>query len=103
MLRDLHPNIVFQNSSGGAVNMTLHGIDEFRRQAEEAARMFTSRHQQIVHMTAQGDTVEVVIHYKGALAQDLPRGLKKGETIELDGRSLFRFLGDQIIAITDIS
>lgn len=103
MLRDLHPGIVFENSSGGSVNMTLHGIDAFRRQAEEAARMFSSRHQQIVQMTAQDDTVEVTIHYRGTLAQDLSRGLKKGDTIELDGRSLFRFRGDQIIAITDIS
>lgn len=103
MLRDLHPDIVFENVSGGAVNMTLHGIDEFRQQAMQAAGMFAARQQQVVGITNQGDMVEVAIRYKGTLAVDLPRGLRKGDTLELEGRSLFRFLGDQIIGITDIS
>lgn len=103
MLRDLHPDVVFENSSGGVVNMTLHGIDEFRRQADRAAQLFASRQQQVVHLTTKDETVEATIHYKGTLASDLPEGLKKGDTIELDGRSIFRFLGDKIIGITDIS
>jgi hypothetical protein len=103
MLRDLHPDIVFENVSGGVVNMTLRGIDEFRKQAQETAQLFTSRHQQIIQLAIQNNTAEVVIHYRGTLAQDLPNGLKKGDTLELEGRSLFRFRGNQIIGITDES
>lgn len=103
MLRDLHPDIVFENVSGGEINMVLRGVDEFRQQALQAAGLFASRQQQVVHLAENDDTVEVAIHYRGVLATDLPRGLKKGDTIELQGRSLFRFQGDQIIAITDIS
>lgn len=103
MLRDLHPDVVFANVSGGEVNMTLEGMDAFRRQAEEAVRIFSARQQDILNISFYDDTAEVTIHYKGVLATDLPRGLKKDDTIELNGRSLFEFRGAQIIRLTDIS
>lgn len=103
MLRDLHPHIVFENVSGGQVTLRLEGIDAFRQQAEGAQQFFSSRHQEIRHLTPVGDKVEVDIRYTAILAVDLPDGPKKGDEILLEGRSIFQFLGNQVVRLTDIS
>lgn len=103
MLRDFHPAIVFENSAGGAVNMTLEGIDAFRRQAEGATQVFAEREQQVEDITFRGDTAEASIRYRGVLAVDIPGGPQRGDRIELEGRSIFRFEGDKIVRLTDVS
>jgi hypothetical protein len=37
------------------------------------------------------------------LAVDLANGLRKGDELNLQGRSIFKFSGDKIVAISDIS
>jgi ketosteroid isomerase-like protein len=103
MLRDFHPNIVFENRSGGEVNMTLEGIDAFRQQAEGATQVFSEREQQVQDITFHEDTAEVSIRYRGTLALDIPQGPQRGDRIELEGRSIFRFEGDKIVQLTDVS
>lgn len=103
MLRDFHPDIVFENVSGGEVNMSLLGISAFRQQAEGATQVFSEREQQVEDITFSGDTAEVRIRYRGTLAVDIPEGPQRGERIELEGRSLFQFEGDKVLRLTDIS
>jgi predicted RNase H-like nuclease len=103
MLANLHPEIEFENISNGETNLTLKGIEKFREQAEIAKAVFTERHQEVISMKSHGDTTEVEIDYRGVLALDLPMGLKKGDTLELKGKSIFKFSNEKIIQLTDIS
>lgn len=103
MLTDLHENIVFKNISNEEVNLTTTGISAFQTQAEQAKNLFSKREQKITEIAFKDDSVEVEIYYCGVLAVDLSNGLKADDKIELEGKSIFRFEGEKIIEITDIS
>ncbi|WP_181306555.1 nuclear transport factor 2 family protein [Rufibacter sp. XAAS-G3-1] len=103
MLFDLDQDITFENISNGETNLSLNGLTAFRAQAEAAKDLFSERTQTIKSFTHHPDATEVAIAYKGILALDLPNGLKKGDTVQLAGKSVFRFSGDKIIQLTDIS
>lgn len=103
MLNDLHEDIRFENISNGEVNLTTQGIEEFKNQAESAKKIFKKREQKIISIQSDRDTVEVQIDYTGILANDLPNGLKKGDTIKMSGKSTFVFKNSKIIHITDES
>ncbi len=103
MLNDLDDSIVFENISNGETNMSLTGLKSFKEQAEEAKSYFSSRTQTIKSFTHQIDETIVDIEYCGLLAMDFPEGLKRGDEINLKGRSIFKFRGDRIIRLTDIS
>lgn len=103
MLRDLDDRLVFRNISNGEVNLLLNGLDEFRKQAEQTNALFSEREQKITGLKFDGNAAEAEITYRGTLAADLPNGLKAGSEIQLTGKSIFRFAGDKIIEIEDIS
>ncbi len=103
MVKQLHPEVVFQNYSNGKLTHETRGALEFRKQAEKAARMFSERNQVIKTVNAQHATLVVVIDYMGTIAQDFPDGLKAGEEIKLLGISEFTFLEGKIATIVDRS
>ena len=103
MLKDLDGNIVFRNIVNGEVNLITKGIAEFKEQAEQAKNLFSQREQKITNLKFGTDEVEADIFYNGTIAVDFPDGLKAGSKIELAGKSIFRFAGDKIIEIEDIS
>lgn len=103
MVLDFDDNIVFENISNGEVNMTLSGINAFKDQAKQAKAYFTARTQTIASFEHKSDEVEVEIDYYAILAMDFPNGLKKGDELKLKGKSIFKFLDDKIIKLTDIS
>ena len=103
MLRDLHPAVVFKNISNGETNLTLEGIDAFRKQAEQAAKLFDSREQTVTDLRINGPVVTVAIDYRAVPAADLPNRLKKGDVLELKGQSVFHFEGERIVEIRDVS
>lgn len=103
MLKDLDEQVIFRNVSGGEVNLTTRGIDELRHQAEQAKALFSQREQKITGIKFGDAEVEVEISYDGTIAADLPNGLRAGSRIELNGKSIFRFAGDKIIGIEDVS
>ncbi len=103
MLASLHDNIVFKNISAGEVNLTTRGKSEFQAQAEQAKTYFTQREQRITNWQTLVDELEINIDYTGLLAVDLPNGLKAGDTLRLQGKSVFRFADDKIISLIDIS
>lgn len=41
--------------------------------------------------------------FEATLASDLPNGLKAGETVKMNGRTVFQFTGDKISSIVDYS
>ncbi|WP_210461982.1 nuclear transport factor 2 family protein [Rufibacter roseolus] len=103
MVHDFDETIVFENISNGETNLSLTGLQAFKEQAEQAKNYFSSRRQTITSFNHQGNQTEIEIAYSATLATDLPNGLKKGEELNLQGKSIFTFSGDKIIKLTDIS
>jgi hypothetical protein len=104
MVKDMDPSLLFENISNGQVNMSLKGIESFSKQAEQALDYFSSRNQQILSILHEKEQSIVEIAYEAQLAMDFPNGLKKGDKIQFNSQSIFRFTeNNQIIHLTDIS
>jgi hypothetical protein len=103
MLKDLHDNVIFKNISNGEVNLTTNGKTAFEEQAFQAKHFFKTRQQTITKTVFNDEFVEVAIDYQGVIAIDLPNGLKENDKIELQGKSIFKFMDNKIIEINDIS
>ncbi|MBC7921717.1 MAG: nuclear transport factor 2 family protein [Ferruginibacter sp.] len=103
MVATLHPAIEFTNIAQGEVTLTTQGLDAFQAQAQRATQFFKQRQQTITDIQFAHQRAEVGIDYRGVVAVDLPNGMKTGDTLELKGRSIFRFENNQIISIEDIS
>ncbi len=103
MVRDLDDEILFQNVANGEVNMTIHGINDFKKQAEETKEYFEHRHQKIASIKHMDNKTEIEIEYAAFIGMDLPNGLKKGQKLELKGKSIFVFKDNRIVKLTDIS
>ena len=103
MMSVIHTEIEFVNLSGGEVNTTASGIDEFRSLAEEAINLFSSRKQTIMDFKETDDQAAIEVEYEAVLAKDLPNGMKAGETLRLNGLSEFTFRDGKIFRIVDMS
>lgn len=103
MMATLHPDIEFENVSGGEVNASASGAGEFRQMAEQATKLFSSRCQTITAFEINEKRALVDIAYEGMLAADLPNGMKAGQTLTLNGRSEFEFKAGKIVRIADYS
>ncbi len=103
MLENLDQNILFKNISQGEVNLSLEGLSAFKTQAEQARNFFSSRKQSIESIEHTQDETEIRIDYQAVLAVDLPNGFQKGDELNLKGKSIFKFRGNKIIELTDMS
>jgi len=103
MIADFADEIVFINVINGENTMELRGIEAFKKQAIEALSYFSEREQSIESITHQYNSTEIVINYRAIAAMAFPNGLKKGEIINLKGKSVFEFSADgKIRRLTDI-
>jgi hypothetical protein len=103
MVADFDYNIIFKNIQNDEVNMSLIGLDEFRHQAEQAKTYFTNRTMTVKSFLHLDNETEIEIDYHAILAIDLPNGLKKGQELNLKGKSIFKFSGNKISELKDIS
>ncbi|MCF2491031.1 nuclear transport factor 2 family protein [Dyadobacter sp. CY347] len=103
MVTDFDDNIVFENIMNDETTIELNGIEEFRQQAEQAISLFSSRKQTITAFLHNEDWSEIAIQYHAVLAIDLPNGLKKGDELDMKGKSVFEFSENKITRLTDIS
>jgi len=103
MMATLHPSIEFKNVANGQVTLTTQGIEAFRAQAEQATGFFRQRTQTITDLRVTAGQAEAAIDYRGVLAVDLPNGFKAGDTLALQGKSIFRFKDNLICSLEDIS
>lgn len=103
MLAPLHEDVVFRNISNGEVNLTTTGKAAFRQQAEQATRYFSERQQRVTDWRVSGPQVEIAIDYSAVAAIEFPNGLKPGDALQLQGRSVFEIEDGRIISIEDIS
>lgn len=91
MLAVIHPNVVFENISGGHITARAVGISELRALAIQSQALFTSQRQVITNLSLDRDRAEARILFEGTFAADLPSGSKAGETLRLQGRTEFAF------------
>ncbi|MBA4301664.1 MAG: hypothetical protein C0433_16410 [Cyclobacterium sp.] len=103
MLEVLDEDILFENYSAGEKTHELHGLDAFRKQAEEALDYCSERKQTLEFFTHREVESEIHISYRAIAAMDLQNGIKKGQEIRLHGKSIFRFSEKKISEIRDYS
>jgi len=99
----VHSDIEFVNFSGEEVTASASGWSEFRSLAEQSKRLFASRKQTITKFEHGGEGALVEIIFTGVLAEDLPNGMKAGETLRLTGRSELEFRDGKICRLYDYS
>jgi ketosteroid isomerase-like protein len=103
MIEILAPDIRFENVLGDDVNAKTSGKTEFEVLARQSAQLFAFRKQTVKTIKIEGDSAFVEIEFEGVLAQDLPNGLKAGETLVLKGTSEFVFTNGFMSSIVDKS
>jgi len=103
MLKGVHPQVEFKNISAGVVNASTNGVAELRTLAQQSLSLFSERHQKIESFELQDHVAVATIAFRAVVAADLPNGLKKGQVLNLSGRSEFEFQDGAISKITDIS
>jgi ketosteroid isomerase-like protein len=103
MVKYFAEEVIFENIQNEEVGMLLRGRKSFRKQAEEAQSYFSERQQRVLSFSHSGNQTSVDIDYFARLAIDLPNGLRKGQELQLLGRSVFTFEGDYIVKLVDIS
>lgn len=103
MLAAVHPQVEFKNVSAGVVNASTKGVEELRSLAQQSLSLFSERRQTIESFEVQGSVAIATIAFHAVVAADLPNGLKKGQVINLSGRSEFELEEGVIFKITDIS
>lgn len=103
MLLTVHRDVTFENISGGVVNSKTSGIDELKALAQQSLSLFAERHQNILSFETYGSGVVASIAFHAVFAMDILNGPKKGQVLNLSGRSEFEFKDGVISKITDIS
>jgi ketosteroid isomerase-like protein len=103
MMELVDPEIEFRNVSGGDVDLSAIGKDEFRELAQQSAFLFSSRKQTPTNFEVEGEVVFVDIDFTGTLATDIPDAMKAGDELRVTGRSEFVFRDEKIYRLTDYS
>ena len=103
MLAPLRDDVVFRNVSNGETTLTLTGREAFRQQAEQATQYFSAREQRVTDWQVNEQRVEVVIDYTAVAAIEFSNGIKPGDSLHLQGKSVFQVEDGHIISIEDIS
>ncbi len=103
MIAHFSDEIIFQNIQDGQVSLELNGIEDLRNQAEIAKSYFSERHQKVKSFKHNGEKTETQIEYFAISAIDFPNGMKRGQELQLNGKSIFEFKEGKIIRLTDIS
>lgn len=103
MLSVLDPDVVFLNTTAGVTNVEVHGLENFRKLAEQSLPVFSSRSQSIADHKEINGGMEVQIDYEAMPAIDLPGGLTAGEKLAFQGRSVYLFNEERISLIEDIT
>lgn len=103
MLDVLDEDIRFLNIAQGIVTTETQGIPDFRALAEQSVQIFSERRQTIRQIEFTQGGAEVEIDYEATLAVDLPNGMKAGEVLQLQGKSVFQKKGEKLVRIEDHS
>ena len=103
MVALMTPDVVFENVSGGRVNATTRGVNEFRQLAERGVQLFSERSQTVTAWTFSPNAARVTLSWRGVFGVNVPDGARKGTVLELQGESAFEFADGRISRIVDRS
>lgn len=103
MLALLDEAVFFENVSNASGITTTQSKSEFETLALQSLNFFSERRQSVRFQVLSDTAAAVEIDYHATLAQDLPNGLKAGETLRLRGVSIFEVSQGKIIRISDYS
>jgi ketosteroid isomerase-like protein len=103
MLLRLHPDVEFENISGGVVNASAKGTAELKELAEQSLALFAERTQVILSFESSETRAVASIGFHAVLADDFPNGMEKGQVLNFTGRSEFEFRDGAISKLTDIT
>ncbi|QVL30093.1 nuclear transport factor 2 family protein [Telmatocola sphagniphila] len=103
MLALMTEDVNFRNISGGQVTATASGKAELRKLAEQTAKLFHEREQQVIGIEFRGNAAIASIKYRGLLASDITGLAVAGTWLELQGLSEFIFSGARIASLVDRS
>ncbi|NID17224.1 nuclear transport factor 2 family protein [Luteibacter yeojuensis] len=101
MLATLSDDVRFEHHSGDEVSVATDGKADLEKLARVGAAMFASRHQSVVALVEEGDTVAATIDFHGEIAEDIPDGPRAGTVVEMRGSSEFAFSGGRICRVVD--
>lgn len=93
MMATLHEDVVFKHVQNGEVEVTVEGRAPLQGMAEDAAKAFAERRQNVVDLRDEGESVVADIEFVARL-HDGPR-------VQGRGRSVFTFADEKIATITD--
>lgn len=94
--------VVFENVSNTGHSMKIDGRIAFAELAEQAARMFASRHQSVRTAVVDGDHVALEVDWTGTPAVDLGP-MKAGEQVTIRGASFITIADGKLARIVDLS
>jgi ketosteroid isomerase-like protein len=103
MLALTHPSVEFKNVSDGMVDAAANGIDALRKLAEQSRTLFSTRKQTMTSFEGSGDQAIITVMFSAVVAEDLPNGMKRGQELNLTGRTEFTFRDGKIVQIIDVS
>ena len=103
MLALAHPSVEFKNVSNGRVDAEANGIDALRKLAEQSRALFSTRKQAMTSFEGNGDHAIITVKFSAVIAADLPNGMKRGQELNLVGRTEFTFRDGKILQIIDVS
>jgi len=92
---------VFENISGGRVTVRTEGKADLEVLARKSAQAFATREQKVLLLTEGQGRIVAEIDYHGVLQADLSPELKAGSRLDLRGISVFEFVGEKIIRLSD--
>ena len=95
-------DVVFENVSNSGSSLKIVGRAAFADLARQAAAMFASRHQSVLHAVVDGDRVALEVDWTGTPAVDLGP-MKAGEPVALRGASFMTIAAGRLIRIVDLS
>ncbi len=94
--------VVFENVSNSGQSMKIEGRTAFAELAEQAATMFTTRHQAISNAVVDGSRVALEVDWTGTPAIDLGP-MKAGEQVAMRGASFMTIADGKLTRIVDLS
>ena len=101
MLDLLSPDVVFENYLDDQLTAQANGIAEFRELAESSLKMFSEREQSLVSLRLDEDRAVAVVRFKGTFRKSYQDGPKRGDVMELIGKTEFEFKDGRITHIID--
>lgn len=99
----LTDDCLFQNISNSSGSIECRGKEEFLKLATQSALLFKERKQTITNWVIGENKIAVELDYAATLAHDLPKGLKKGERLQLKCVSIYEFESGKIKRLVDFS